>query len=164
MIARHHLSCRTSLAFVEQDEVLNEVEQSVGRQHAVEQHFGLDFAFVHLVEALPFGEVVPFAGDRSVAGAMTVADNQECVVMEGMRNDVLVHIVAQIAVKSGSDILVDRLQLDEDQRQTVDKADEIGTAVVVRCAQAGQLQLANSEEVIVARAVVEVDYLCTGVA
>jgi hypothetical protein len=84
--------------------------------------------------------------------------------MEGMRNDVLVHIVAQIAVKSGSDILVDRLQLDEDQRQTVDKADEIGTAVVVRCAQAGQLQLANSEEVIVARAVVEVDYLCTGVA
>ena len=62
-------------------------------------------------------------------------------MVEGMGDDVLVHVVAQVAVEPGADVLVDRLQLDEDQRQAVDEADEIGAAVVVRRAQAGELQL-----------------------
>ena len=57
--------------------------------------------------------------------------------MEGVGDDVLVQVVAQVAVEAGADVLVDRLQLDEDQRQAVDEADEIGAAVVVRRAQAG---------------------------
>jgi len=63
--------------------------------------------------------------------------------MEGMRDDVLIHVVAQVPVETGADVLVDRLQLDEDQRQAVDEADEIGAAVVARRAQPGQFQLAG---------------------
>ena len=63
---------------------------------------------------------------------MAVADDQEGVVMEGVGDDVLVQVVAQVAVEAGADVLVDRLQLDEHQRQAVDEADEVGPAVVAR--------------------------------
>ena len=51
--------------------------------------------------------------------------------MEGMGDDVLVHVVGEVVVETLSDVLVDRLQLDEDQRQTVHETDQIGAAVVV---------------------------------
>ena len=69
--------------------------------------------------------------------------------MEGMGDDVLVHVVAQVAVEAGADVLVDRLQLDEHQRQAVDEADQVGTAVVVRGAQPGDLQLAHAQKAVV---------------
>ena len=69
-------------------------------------------------------------------------------MVEGVRDDVLVHVVAQVAVEAGADVLVDGLQLDEDERQAVDETDEIGAAVVVRRAQPGELQLANGEEAV----------------
>ena len=52
-------------------------------------------------------------------------------MVEGLSNYVLVHVVAQVAVEPCTDVLVDGLQLDEDQREAVDEADEIGAAVVV---------------------------------
>ena len=70
MVARHHLARGAGLALVEQDEVLDDVEQPVMRQHAVEQHLGLHAALVRLVEPLPLGEMLPFAGDRAIAGAV----------------------------------------------------------------------------------------------
>ena len=121
-------------------------------------------ALVALVVPLPLGEVLPLAGDRAVAGAVAVADDQEGVVVEGMGDDVLVHVVAQVAVEAGADVLVDGLQLDEDQRQAVDEADEVGAAVVVRRAQAGDLQLAHGEEAVCAGLVVEIDHPGAGVA
>ena len=42
MVARDHLARRAGLAFVEQDEVLDDVQQPVMRQHPIEQNFGLD--------------------------------------------------------------------------------------------------------------------------
>ena len=51
MVARHDLARAAGLAVVEQDEVLDEVEQPVLRQHAVEQHLGIDAALVRLVVA-----------------------------------------------------------------------------------------------------------------
>ena len=59
--------------------------------------------------------------------------------------------------------LIDRLQLDEDQRQAVDEADEIGAPVVVRHAHALDLQLAHGEEAVVG-GVAEVDHLRVRVA
>ena len=73
-------------------------------------------------------------------------------MVEGVGDDVLVHVVAQVVVEAGADVLVDRLQLDEDQRQAVDEADEIGAAVVVRRAHARELQLAHGEEAVACRA------------
>ena len=70
MVARHHLARRARLALIEQDEVLDDVEQPVVRQHAVEQDLGVHAALVRLVEPLPLGEVLPLAGDRAVAGAV----------------------------------------------------------------------------------------------
>ena len=84
-------------------------------------------------------------------------------MVEGVRYDVLVHVVAQVAVESGADVLVDGFKLDEDERQPVDEADKIGTAVVVGRAQPGELQFAHGQEAIGARLVVEVDHLRTGV-
>ena len=76
-------------------------------------------------------EVLPPAGDRSVAGAVAVRHDQEGVVMEGMGDDVLVQVVGEVGVEAIADVPVDRLQLDEDQRQAVDETDQIGAAVVV---------------------------------
>ena len=158
MILPNHFAGGTRLAVVEQDEVLYDVQQPVMRQHAVQQHLGVYIALVRLVEPLPFGEVVPLAGDRAVAGAVAVRDDQESVVMEGVGDDVLVHVVGKVVVEALADVLVDRLQFDEDQRKAVDEADQIGAAVVVRRADTGELQLAHGEESIGTRSVVEVDH------
>ena len=85
-------------------------------------------------------------------------------MVKGVRDDVLIHVVAQVAIEASADVLVDGLQLDEHQRQAVDEADDIGAAVVVRRAQARELQLAHGEETVVARSVLEVDYASAGVA
>ena len=58
--------------------------------------------------------------------------------MEGMGDDVLVHVVGEVVVEPLSDVPVDRLQLDEDQRQPVDETDQVGAAVVVGRADAGE--------------------------
>ena len=78
--------------------------------------------------------------------------------MEGVGDDVLVHVVGEVVVEALADVLVDRLQFDEDQRQAVDEADQIGAAVVVRRADTGELQLAHGEKAIGTRRVVEVDH------
>jgi hypothetical protein len=70
---------------------------------------------------------------------IAIADNEKRVVVERMRDDVLIHVITQIAVESGADILVDGLEFDEDQRQAVNEADAIGPAIIVRRAQASQL-------------------------
>ena len=150
------------LALIEQDEVLDDVEQPIVRQHAVQHHLGVQAALVRLVEPLPLGEVLPIAGDRAVAGAVAVRHDQKGVVMEGMGDDVFVHVVGEVGVEPLADVPVDRLQLDEDQRQAVDEANEIGAAVVVGRADAGELQLAYREEAVRARCVVEVDYSGAG--
>ncbi len=164
MVPRHHLAGLARLAFIEQDEVLDHVEQPVMRQHAIKQGLGVQLALVGLLLSLPFGEVIPLAGDRAVTGAVAIGDDQKGVVVEGMGDDVLVHIVAQIAVETGADVLVDRLQLDEDQRQSVDEADEIGAAVVVRRAQASQFQFPHGEEAVGTRRIVEIDHADAGIA
>ena len=123
VVARDHLPRRAGLALIEQDEVLDDVQQPVVRQHAVQQHLGINAALVGLVEPLPLGEMLPFAGDRAVAGAVAVGDDQKGVVVEGMGDDVFVHVVGEVVVESLANVPVDCLQLDEDQRQAVDKAD-----------------------------------------
>ena len=162
VVSRNDLPRGARLALVEQDEVLDDVEQPIVRQHAVQHHLGFQAALVRLVEPLPLGEVLPLAGDRAVAGAVAVRHDQEGVVMEGMGDDVLVHVVGEVAVEALADVPVDRLQLDDHQRQAVDEADQVGAAVVVGGADAGELQLADGEEVVRTWSVVEVDHAGPG--
>ena len=78
--------------------------------------------------------------------------------MERVGDDIFVHVVGEVVVEALADVLVDRLQLDEDQRQAVDETDQIGAAVVVRRADTCELQLAYGKEAIGTRRVVEVDH------
>ena len=82
--------------------------------------------------------------------------------MEGV-GDAFVHVVGQVIVEPGADVLVDGFQFDEDQRQAIDEAHEVGAAVVIGRAQAGQLQLAHGEEAVGAWLVVKVDHPGAGV-
>ncbi len=68
--------------------------------------------------------------------------------MECMGDDVLVHVVAQVAIETRTDVLIDRLQLDEDERQAIDEADQVGASVVVRRAPTGQLQLPHRQKAV----------------
>ena len=70
-------------------------------------------------------------------------------MVEGVGDAVLGQVVGQVVVEAGADVPVDRLQLDEDQRQAVDEAHQIGAPVVVRHAHALDLQLAHGEEAVV---------------
>ena len=70
-------------------------------------------------------------------------------MVEGVGDDVLVQVIAQIAVEPRPDVFIDRLQLDEDKRKAVNKADQIGPAIVAGGTQTGDLQLANGKEAIV---------------
>src|SRR6266550_9567892 len=72
----------------------------------------------------PFGEMLPTARDRTVAGAMPVADNEKCVVMERVRNRVLLHVIPQVVVEAPADVAINRLQLDEHQWQPVDETND----------------------------------------
>ncbi len=58
---------------------------------------------------------------------MAIADDQESIVVKRVRDHVLVQIVAQVAVEARSDVLVNGFEFNEHERQSVDKADEIGS-------------------------------------
>ena len=162
VVSRDDFPRGTRLALVEQDEVLDDVQQPVVGEHAVKHHLGVQAPLVRLVEPFPLEEVLPPAGDRSVTGAVPVRHDQEGVVMEGMGDDVLVNVVGEIVVEALADVPVDRLQLDEGERQAVDEADQVGAAVVVGGADPGQLELAHGEESVRSRCVVEVDHPSAG--
>ena len=115
-------------AVVEQDEVLDQIEQPLLGQHAVEQRLGVHASLVLLGVALPLDEVLPLAGDRAVAGLVAVAHHQEGVVVEGVGDAVLAQVVGEVVVEAGADVPIDGLQLDEDQRQAVDEADQVRRA------------------------------------
>ena len=80
-----------------------------------------------------------------------------------MGDDVVVQVVAQVAIEARPDVLVHRLQLDEHQRQAVDKAHQVGTAVVVGRAQASELEFTHHQKTVVSR-VAKVDHRCLRLA
>ena len=157
MVTRHHLAHRSGLAGIEQNEVFDNVQQPVFRQHAVEQHLGGHAALVLFVQPFPFAEVLPLAGDGAITGVVAIADDQKSVVMKRMGHDVFIKVITQIAIEPGTNVLVDRLELDEHQRQAVDEAHQIGAAVVVGRAQPGELEFAHRAKAVIA-GVAKVDH------
>ena len=165
MVPRDNFACLAGLAGVEEDEVLHEVQQSVVREHPVQQRLRFHAPWSRLVVAFPFSEMLPVARDGTIAGSVPVADDQEGVVVKGMGDDVLVEIVTEVAIEAGPDVLVDRLEFNEHQRQTIHEADEVGAAVIARRPQACEFQLAHREEPVVrlairCGAVAEINDLC----
>jgi len=58
---------------------------------------------------------------------MTIADNKEGVMMEGMGYNVLIQIVFQVAFEAATNIFIDGLQFNEYQRQAVDETEQNGS-------------------------------------
>ena len=69
--------------------------------------------------------------------------------MKNMPNHLLRHVIGQVVVEALPDIAIDRLELDEDERQPVDEADEVGAAVAMRDPRALKLHLAHGHEAVV---------------
>ena len=111
VVPRHDLACAASTAIVEQKEIFDQVQQTLLRQHPVEQRLGIHAGLVFLGVALPFDEVLPLAGDRAVAGLVAVAHHQEGIVMEGVGDAVRGEVVGQVVVESGADVPIDCFQL-----------------------------------------------------
>jgi hypothetical protein len=169
MIAGNDLPRSTSTTVVEKDEVLDHAEEALLVQHPVKKRFGIHTSFVFLTVALPFDKVLPLARNRAVAGLVPIAHHEKGVVMEGMRNNVGVQIPGKVVVKSGPDVLVDRLEFDEHQGQAIDEADQICAGVVVRNAQTLKFQLADCEESVMeltvrSPSIAEIDYSGIGMA
>src|SRR5260370_30592817 len=88
MIARHDLAGCTRFAVIEEDEILDQIEQTPMVQHAIQQYLSIEATFIALVETLPFGEVLPLARNRAIARMVPVADDQECVILKSVGEDV----------------------------------------------------------------------------
>src|SRR5262249_25410922 len=145
-------------AIVIKDEAFDNIKQALFIQHAVQQGLGIQAGFILLRIALPLDKMFPLARDRAVAGLVTVAYYKKSIVIESVRNAVLAHVVGEIVVKSGADVAVNGFQFDKDQRQAVDQADEVSTAIVMRHAQTLDAQFANGKEAVIPQ-IFEVDHL-----
>ena len=89
--------------------------------------------------------------------------------MEGVGDARVAEVVGQVVVIPRPHVQIDGFEFNERERDAVDKADQVCAAVVVRHAQALNLQLAHSEEAVVgfpvrAYAIAEIDHLRPRVA
>lgn len=127
VVPSHQLDDVPAGPVVEQ-EVLEEVHQLRRRagapQHGVEAHA----AFLALAKALPRQKVAVGAGERADARVEPVAQDDEGVVVEDVRYGVLV--VAEVVFVGVTEVFVVGFEFEEDQRQPVDEADDVGTALV----------------------------------
>ena len=137
VVARHHFAHGPDLAGIEQNKVFNNVQQAVFGQHAVQQHLGGHAAHVFFVQPLPLAKMFPGAGDGAKTRVVPIAHNQKSIVVKRMGHHVFVQIIPQIAVKTGTDVFVHRLEFNQHQGQAVDKTHQVGPAVVVGRAQPG---------------------------
>ena len=141
------------LALLEGDEILDEVEEPRRPARALDQRVEADDArFLLVVDPLPLVEKFERRIGRAKDGFEPVRQDHEGVRREDMRDRRA--IVGEIAVIGVGHRLVARLQLDEQQRQAVDEADEIG-ALGVKFA--GEPDLRGKEKIVRVR-VLPVDH------
>ena len=91
-------------------------------------------------------EVLVLATQRADLGLAAVGQQQEGVVVEQVRNGVLV--VLKVLIKRLTQVLVDVLAFDEQQRDTVDEADDVRPAPVQLALDP---ELTHGQEVVVLR-------------
>ena len=111
--------------FLKQAEVLHQVQQprrvADAAQHGLQRHPARLVLAAHL---LPLGEVLPAGGDAAHPALAAVGEDDQGVGPEKLRDGVLV--VAQVAGEGGLQAAVGGLEFDEQQRQAVDKAHQVG--------------------------------------
>ena len=129
--------------------VFGQVEQARGFAGAAYQGFQRnDTGFFLAADFLPFGEMIPSGGQAANARVDAVRQDDKSVVPEDVRDGVFV--VAQIIVEGVLDAFVRGFEFDENQRQAIDKTDQIGAA---RIHFAAHPQLLHQKKVILCRIV-----------
>lgn len=77
--------------------------------------------------------------------AAAVADDQKGVVMKRLDDHVFVEVVPRVAVEGGPNVLVNRFEFNEHQRQAVDEADQLCAAIAIGGTQAHDLQFSHGQ-------------------
>ena len=131
---------------IEQDEVLEQIQEIALVAQALEQGFHVHRAGFGLFQPLPVVEMLVLAAQRAHLGLAAVGQQQEGVVVEQMRDGVLV--VLEVLVVGLAQVLVDVLAFDEQQRDAVDEADDVRSPAVQIALDP---QLAHGQEVVVVR-------------
>ena len=135
---------RLARRIVEENEVLNQVQEVALVADPLQQRLHVDHARLFFGQALPLVEVLPATGDRADLRLLPVGEHHRCVVVEQVGDGVAV--VGVVPLEGGPEVAVDVLALDEQQRQAVDEADDVGAAAVEIPPHP---QLAHAQEVVV---------------
>ena len=139
---------RLARGLIEEDEVLQEVHEVLFVADALEQGLHVHRAGLLFVQALPFVEVLPAAGDGADLGLLAVAEHDYGVVVEEVGDGV--QVVGEVLLEGDLEVLVDVLALHEKQRQAVDEADDVRAPAVE---VASHPELPHAEEVVFVRLV-----------
>ena len=117
-----------SAGSVEQDEVFEEIQKILFAADSQEHRFQIDRSLVFLFQPFPFVEKFIFAAKRAYLRFEAVGKHHEGVEMEDLRDRLLIiRVVHRVGVLH---IHVLLLQLHEQQRNAVDKSDDIGPATI----------------------------------
>lgn len=92
--------------------------------------------------------MVPAGGEAAELALWSVGDEDEGVVVEELRDGVLV--VSEVLVEGFAEVDTGFLEFDEDKRESVDKSDEVRAAGIEFAADP---ELGGEEEVVVVRMV-----------
>ncbi|MNC55075.1 hypothetical protein D3C75_1045860 [compost metagenome] len=113
---------------IEQDVVFEDIHQVGLGACAFQQSFHVHDAGAVLMQALPVVEVLKLAGDRTDLGINAIAQDDEGIVVEEMRDGVLV--VRKVLLVGRLDVLVDILELHKYERDAVNEADNVCAAAI----------------------------------
>ena len=114
----------------------------------------LHTAGILLFKAFPFVEKFVFTAESTDFGVMAVAQDEKSVVVKKLRDGIL--IVGEIVGVGILDIYVDGFEFHEEQRNTVDKADNIGAAAVESTVD---FEFFDSEKMVVER-ILKINEFC----
>ena len=118
----------TAARVVVQDEVFKEIHEILLVTDTEEHGLQIHRSHLILLESLPFVEELVFGAEGTDLGLQTVGEHEEGVEVEQMGDGI--QIIGVVAVIGGLDVHVLLFQLDEQERDTVDKAHDIGSAAV----------------------------------
>jgi len=136
-----------TLRFIEEAEVLYQVQKPSFVARSPDDGLQRNAAlFPFRVDPFPVGEVFPARRHAADLRLSAVRQNDDCVKPEQLRNGALV--IFQVVLEGVFQLAVGLLEFDEQQRQPVDEADQIGPPFVDR---AGNPELRHQGEVIVGR-------------
>ena len=129
VVAGEDFDGRAATVVIE-DEILEQVEENLFLADAAQHGGQLDVARILLFKAFPLVEEFPLGADGAHACLIPVTEHHHGVVVEQLRDGVEVIAVVLVEGVLDGDVMI--FQFHKQQRQTVDKAHDVGTALVER--------------------------------